>query len=99
MSNKILAIGTLGVSASSPEIGAIMPREIPPTLKLYLDGHMDQFWVRDGNTGVVFLMNAQTVDEAKSLLEVLPLSVAKLVLVHGAWADGSSWNGVIEAVA
>jgi hypothetical protein len=34
-----------------------MPKEVPETLKLYLDGKIEQFWFRDDKPGVVFLMN------------------------------------------
>jgi hypothetical protein len=51
-----------------------MPREVPGTLKLYLDGKIEQFWFRDDKPGVVFLMNADSVDQAKATVNALPLA-------------------------
>ena len=48
-------------------------REVPATLQLYLDGKMEQFWLRDKEEGVIFLMSVDSVDEADRLLEALPL--------------------------
>ncbi|SAL21157.1 hypothetical protein AWB69_01396 [Caballeronia udeis] len=50
-----------------------MPEEVPATLQLYLDGRMEQFWLRDQAKGVIFLMNVDSVDEADTLLKALPL--------------------------
>jgi hypothetical protein len=49
-----------------------MPKELPDTLKLYLDGKIDQFWFRKDKVGVIFLMNAESVDEAKGATDKLP---------------------------
>jgi len=50
-----------------------MPTEVPATLKLYLDGKMEQFWLRDNNKGVIFLMTVDSVEEADALLKAMPL--------------------------
>jgi len=49
-----------------------MPHEVPATLKLYLEGKIEQFWFRE-NAGPIFLMNVESVDEAKATLSRLPL--------------------------
>jgi len=79
LSRKVLAIGTLQQPLSSPHVIATLKFEVPPTLRLYLDGHMDQFWQLEDNTGVVFLMNVSSVDEACALLDELPLTKAGLM--------------------
>lgn len=69
---KVMAIGTL--KPLTPEQQrAYMPKEVPATLQLYLDGKMEQFWLRDQAKGVIFLMNVDSVDEANTLLKALPL--------------------------
>ncbi|SOE92211.1 hypothetical protein SAMN05414139_04935 [Burkholderia sp. D7] len=69
---KVMAIGTL--KPLTPEQQqAYMPKEVPATLQLYLDGKMEQFWLRDQAKGVIFLMNVDSVDEADTLLKALPL--------------------------
>ena len=56
------------------------PVEIAPaTLRLYLDGKMDQFWFRGDTPGVVFLINAETVEEARDIVGTLPLAKAGIL--------------------
>ena len=50
-----------------------MPNEVPATLKLYLNGTIEQFWFRD-KAGPVFLMNVESVEQAKATVEALPLA-------------------------
>ena len=69
---KVMAIGTL--KPLSPEQRQrYLPKEVPATLQLYLDGRMEQFWMRDQQEGVIFLMSVDSVDEADRLLQGLPL--------------------------
>jgi muconolactone delta-isomerase len=79
VTTKILAIGTRLPSMTEAQRGAIMPKEVRATVRLYLDGKIDQWWVRGDGKGVVFLMNVTSVEEAHSLLEKLPLGQAKLM--------------------
>ena len=55
-----------------------MPQEVPATLQLYLNGKMEQFWLRQDGNGVVFLMTTANAEEAASLLKALPLGDAAL---------------------
>jgi hypothetical protein len=48
-------------------------------LKLYIDGKMDQFWLRHDGKGVVFIMTTETAEEADGLLKALPLGNAGLL--------------------
>ena len=69
---KVMAIGTL--KPLSPEQRQrYLPQEVPATLKLYLDGKMEPFWLRHKEEGVIFLMSVDSVDEADRLLKALPL--------------------------
>lgn len=75
---KVMAIGTL--KALTPEQQqTYMPAEVPATLQLYLDGKMEQFWLRADIAGVIFLMSVDTVAEADALLKALPLGQADLL--------------------
>lgn len=56
-----------------------MPLEVRDTLRLYLAGKLDQWFVRRDQNGVVFLLNVTTVAEAQALLDKLPLGEAKLM--------------------
>jgi hypothetical protein len=68
---KILAIGTLK-TLTKEQSDRIFPNEVPATLKLYLDGKIEQFWLRDEMKGAIFLMNVESVAEAEKLLGALP---------------------------
>jgi hypothetical protein len=63
-----------------------LPQEVPATLKLYLDGKIEQFWFREKG-GPIFLFNVDTVDQAKTAMESLPL-VAKGLASFDLWPVG-----------
>jgi hypothetical protein len=70
---KYLAIGTAPRPITPEELNQYMPREVPETLQMYLDGKMEQFWLRMDGKGVVFLMSTDTAEEAEAILKALPL--------------------------
>jgi hypothetical protein len=76
---KYLAIGTFPQPLTPEQFNKYMPFEVPATLQLYLDGKMDQFWLRQDGKGVVFVMTTESADEAASLLRALPLGQADLL--------------------
>ena len=76
---KILAIGSLTGKGTPAEATSMMSQEVPATVRLYLAGKIDSWYVRKDTRGVVFLMNVSTVEEAHELLEKLPLGVAGLM--------------------
>lgn len=76
---KILASGRFTSHPTPEQIKTIMPKEVPATLRLYLAGKIDQWWARQDQKGPVFLMNVTSVDEARAVLEELPLGIAKLM--------------------
>ena len=58
---------------------AVMPSEIRATVKLYLDGKIRQWYSRSDGKGVIFLVDAKTVDEARAVMETLPLAKEQLM--------------------
>lgn len=70
---RVLAIGTLTVAPTDPAFRSAMPDEVTKTVALYLEGDIDQWYVRRDNNGVVFILNATSVAEAKAKLARLPL--------------------------
>jgi hypothetical protein len=74
---KILAIGTLK-QLTQEQSDRIFPNEVPATLKLYLEGKIEQFWLRDEMKGAVFLLNVESVAEAEKLLGALPFTAENL---------------------
>ena len=77
ITTRILAIGAVTSPLTDEDKKTIMPREVPATVKLYLQGKIDQWWFRADGKGVVFLLNETSVEEAHNMLEALPLGVAK----------------------
>ena len=53
---------------------AFMPAEIRATVQLYLDGKIREWYAREDGRGAIFLLNAKDEEEAKSILESLPLA-------------------------
>src|ERR1700754_1211273 len=70
---KVLAIGSIVKPVSDEQRKEIMPKEVPATLKHYLDGKIEQFWDRQDAPGVIFLMNVESMEQAKAELDRLPL--------------------------
>lgn len=76
---KVLAIGSLTGKGTPADATGMMSQEVPATVRLYLAGKIDSWYVRKDTRGVVFLMNVTTIEEAHELLEKLPLGVAGLM--------------------
>jgi hypothetical protein len=70
---KVLALGSRSQPISPEQRDQVMPREVPSTLQLYLDGTIEQFWYRQDQPGVVFLMDVESVEKAKEALTTQPL--------------------------
>jgi hypothetical protein len=76
---KILAIGQFTRPPTPEQIKEFFPKEVPATLQLYLAGKIDQWWIRQTQTGAVFLLNVTSLEEARALMEELPLGQAGLM--------------------
>jgi hypothetical protein len=75
---KVLAIGTASAALTPEQLQKHMPHEVPATLKLYLEGKIEQFWFRE-KAGPIFLMNVDSVEQAKATLDSLTLVAEKLM--------------------
>ncbi len=58
---------------------AVMPAEIRATVQLYLAGKIREWYAREDGRGGVFLLNVKDVEEARSLMEALPLAKESLL--------------------
>ena len=79
---KITAVLTIlsPKSGVTPEqVMKIMPAEIRATVPLYLEGKIQQWFTRGDGKGVVFLLNCKDVQEARALMEDLPLTKENLM--------------------
>src|ERR1700679_1956584 len=82
---KVLAIASVTKPLSPEQQQQLMPNEVPATLKLYLDGKIEQFFHRKDAPGVIFIMNVESLEEARTVVDALPLAVAgftKFELMH-----------------
>jgi hypothetical protein len=69
---KVFAIASAQPALTPDKLQQHMPNEVPATLKLYLDGKVEQFWFRE-KAGPIFLMNVESVEQARATLDALPL--------------------------
>jgi hypothetical protein len=77
---KILAISHPGAQqASEEQFAAILQHEVRETVGAYLNGKIDQWYFQTESKGVVFVVNAITIGEAKAVLEQFPLGRAGLM--------------------
>jgi hypothetical protein len=77
---KVLAIGRFLASPTPEQLKAIFAKEVPDTVRLYLAGKIDQWWVRQDQKGPVFLMNLHPPKRRAPSWTSCP------------WARRSSWN-------
>ena len=76
---EVLVIQTAKQGVTPQQVMAVIPAEIRATVKLYLDGKIRQWYSRGDGKGVVFLVDAQTEDEARAIMETLPLAKEQLM--------------------
>ncbi|XUJ32663.1 hypothetical protein ACQ5SK_30295 [Bradyrhizobium japonicum] len=70
---RILAIGTVNPGADVAAARAVLPMEVRETVKLYLDGKIDQWYSLQNRAGVAFILNVTDIAAAHDVLEKLPL--------------------------
>jgi hypothetical protein len=76
---EVLVIQTAKQGVTPQQIMAVIPSEIRATVKLYLDGKIRQWYSRGDGKGVIFLVDAKTEEEARALMETLPLAKEQLM--------------------
>jgi len=76
---EVLVIETPKKGVTPQQIMAVIPEEIRATVKLYLDGKIRQWYSRGDGKGVIFLVDAKTEDEARAIMETLPLAKEQLM--------------------
>jgi hypothetical protein len=75
----VMVIQTAKHGVTPQQIIAVMPSEIRATVKLYFDGKIRQWYSRGDGKGVIFLVDAKTEDEARAVIETLPLAKEQLM--------------------
>ena len=76
---EVLVILTPRQGVNPQQIMAVIPDEIQATVKLYFDGKIRQWYSRGDGKGVVFMVDAKTEDEARAIMETLPLAKEHLM--------------------
>jgi hypothetical protein len=61
------------------QIVKLASEEVRATVRLYLDGKIRDWFSRSDGKGVILIVNAASVDEARALADTLPLAKANLV--------------------
>ena len=75
----VLVIETAKPGVTAQQIMAVIPEEIRATVKLYLDGKIQQWYSRGDGKAALFMVNAKSEDEARAIMESLPLSKEELI--------------------
>ena len=76
---EVLVIQTARQGVSAEEVMAVIPSEIRATVKLYFDGKIRQWYSRGDGKGVVVMVDAKSEEEARGIIETLPLAKAQLM--------------------
>ena len=76
---EVMVLLTARQGVTRQQIMNVMPAEIRATVKLYLDGKIRQWYSRGDGKGVVFFLDVKTVDEARAVIDPLPLSKENLM--------------------
>jgi hypothetical protein len=76
---KLLAIGTFTAKGSPERWKPLLPAEVRDTVRLYLAGKIDQWYLKQDQSGVVFMMNVTDPKEALDLLGKFPFGQAGLM--------------------
>ncbi len=76
---EVLVIETPRQGVTLQQIMAVLPSEVRATVKLYLDGKIRQWYSRGDGKGVVFFVDAKTEEEARAIMETLPLAKEHLM--------------------
>ena len=71
---EVLVIQTPRQGVTFQQVIAVMPAEIRATVKLHLDGKIREWYSRGDGKGVIFLVDAKTENEARAVMETLPLA-------------------------
>ncbi len=78
---QVLAIMTAPPGRRPEEFAPYQQEEETRVWSMYRDGRLRQMWFRaDGKLGAVALMEVETVDEAKALVENLPMMRAGMLV-------------------
>jgi len=73
---EVLALMKLKESITPEDVAKHGAEEVKHTLEAYLDGKIRSFWFRSDCPGTVFMLESSDVDEAREIMNELPIVVA-----------------------
>jgi len=76
---EVMVILTAKEGVSRQQIMNIMPAEVRATVKLYLDGTIRQWYSKGDGKGVIFVIDAKTIEEAHAVIDAMPLAKEHLM--------------------
>ncbi|MBR0733224.1 hypothetical protein JQ595_31185 [Bradyrhizobium japonicum] len=76
---KLLAIGTFTAKGTPERWKPLLHAEVRDTVRLYLAGKIDQWYIKQDQSGVVFVMSVTDPKEALELLGRFPFGQAGLM--------------------
>ena len=77
--SNVLVILTAKQGVSREQGAKLMPAEVRATVRLYLDGKIQQWYSRGDGRGVIFLLGSKDVAEAHAVMDSLPFSKENIV--------------------
>ena len=75
----VFALVTAKPGVKREQVMALMPAEVRATVRLYLSGKIREWYSRGDGRGGIFLLDAKDVEEARVIMERLPLAEAHLL--------------------
>lgn len=75
----VLVLLTVKPGVTREQVMKFMPAEIRATVRLYLEGTIQQWYARGDGRGAVFVLNSKDVSEAEAVIDRLPLSGENLL--------------------
>ena len=76
---QILAIDKISQGVTAATLEPYLPQELAANINLYLQEKIRTFYFRKDRPGVVFIMECQSLQEAKETLATLPMVQEKLL--------------------
>jgi hypothetical protein len=75
----VLVIQTPRRGVTAQQVMAVIPAEVRATVNLYLNGKIREWYSRGDGKGVIVLVEAKSEEEARAIVETLPLAKEQLM--------------------
>jgi hypothetical protein len=73
---QVLALLNIKPDVNRAELMKTLPEEVKATVRLHLDGKIQQWYGRADGRGVIFILNCTSVEEAAKITADLPFNKA-----------------------